>query len=318
MSRFFLRRLAYVVVIVSGCLSANLYAGWFDVDNSIQIVESNKATSNVASVKHAVTIRLAGYVDGRHGMTPRQIGITTERVAGITGKELVLDRDVTELVLNSIRKRLDDAGFQVVDAGGALYELSGVVKELAYNVKSRDEIAIAIETTLKEEATGKVAWSGVVVEKPASRFAGVSGNSKNDIANNLRYELGIVMHKTAEAISASLMASRPDLFNLTPGTKAIAGVMVLPAAGASQPASGVTPFVGSKAAAVNGTLVLTSKPSRAKVYVDGVYFGLSPLRAEIEVGIHEVSVKHDGYKTAAEKLSVRKGDATELELVLER
>jgi len=110
------------------------------------------------------------------------------------------------------------------------------------------------------------------------------------------------------------MASRPDLFKLTPGTKAIVGVTVLQATGVGQPAA----VAAAPTAVVQGALLLNTKPTRAKVYLDGVYYGMSPLRAEIEVGVHEVSVKHDGYKAAVEKVSIRKGDTTELEMVLER
>jgi uncharacterized membrane protein len=67
----------------------------------------------------------------------------------------------------------------------------------------------------------------------------------------------------------------------------------------------------------NGVLVVNTEPARAKVYLDGVYFGMSPLRAEATLGIHKVEVKLKGYKTASEKVSVRKGDSTELELTLE-
>lgn len=302
------------VFLLFGFFSANLYAGWFDSDDSISVPEIKKPNPNAPSVKYAATIRIAGYVDGRSGMAPKKIGNSTQRVYGITGKELVLDRDVSDLVSSSMRKRFDDAGFQFVEGANALFELSGIVKELTYNVNARDEIAIAIETTLKEAATGKVVWSGEVVEKK-EHYAGVSGNNKGDIANNLRYELGVVTQKTVTAVADSLMASRPDLFNLTPGTKVIPGVTVLQASGggASAPSVALT-----KPVSANGTLVLNTKPARAKVYLDGVYYGMSPLRAEMEPGIREVSVKADGYKTAAEKVSVRKGDTTELELVLER
>lgn len=317
MKLIFARALAALTLCVGACFSANLYAGWFDMDESIHIAENKKSNPNAPSVKYAATIRIAGYGDGRKDTAPKKIGIKTERVSGILGNELVLDREVAELVASSIGKRFDDAGFRLVGDTSALYELSGVVKELTYNVKTRDEVSIAVETTLKEVATGKVVWFGVVVEK-SERFAGVSGNSKNDIADYLRHELGVVTQKTVDAISASLMASRPDLFNLTPGTKAIAGVTVMQAAGTSLPASGVATSVANDAKPGNGTLVLNTKPARAKVYLDGVYFGMSPLRVEIEAGIHDVSVKSDGYKTAAEKISVRKGDTTELELVLER
>ena len=66
-----------------------------------------------------------------------------------------------------------------------------------------------------------------------------------------------------------------------------------------------------------GTLILTTQPARAKVYLDGVYFGLSPLNAEVESGIHNVDVKLEGYKKGSEKVSVRNAEKTELELILE-
>jgi hypothetical protein len=66
-----------------------------------------------------------------------------------------------------------------------------------------------------------------------------------------------------------------------------------------------------------GLLVLSSKPSRAKVYLDGVYYGMTPLRAETEPGVHSVEVKLEGYKSASEKVSVRRSDDTELELTLD-
>ena len=315
MKQISLRTLALLAAFVAGGVSANSYAGWFDVDDSISMVESKKPGANAATVKNAATIHMAGYVDGRDGATPKKIGITTQRIAGIAGKDIVLDRPVIEIVANSMRKRFDDAGFQLLESA-ALYELSGVIKDVTYNVKARDEISIAVETTLKDVA-GKVIWSGLVVEK-TERFAGISGNNKADIANVLRQELGIVSQKTVDAISASLMASRPDLFTLTPGTKAIAGVTVLQAVGGGSDAAKSAASVPAPYVAVTGTLVLNTKPARAKVYLDGVYFGMSPLRAEVDAGIHEVSVKAVGYKTATEKLSVRKSEVTELEMLLER
>jgi hypothetical protein len=65
-------------------------------------------------------------------------------------------------------------------------------------------------------------------------------------------------------------------------------------------------------------LAVNTNPPRAKVYLDGVYYGLSPLRAEVEPGVHAISVKLEGYRMATDKVSVRKGDTTEMELSLER
>lgn len=313
MKQCVLRFAALIPLAALFSFSPTLYAGWFDSDDTIHVELSKPLQKNANTEKYTAAIHIAGYVDARNGMAPQKIGISTQRVIGISGKELVLDRAVSDLVAAAIKKRFDDAGFQVLEgaSGNALYELSGVVRELTYNVKEQDEISISLETTLKEVATGKVVWSGAVVEKPKGRFAGISGNGKGDIAHYMMQELGVVTQKTYDAISAILMATRPDLFNLTPGTKPIAGVTVL------QAASG-TPAAATASAAQSGMLILNTKPIRAKVYLDGIYYGLTPIRAEVAVGVREVNIKLDGYKSVTEKVSVRKGDTTELELSLEQ
>ena len=78
------------------------------------------------------------------------------------------------------------------------------------------------------------------------------------------------------------------------------------------------PALKARATATQGLLLVNSNPQRAKVYVDDVYYGLSPLRVSMDPGIHVVSVKLDGYRMVTEKVSVRKGDNTEVELNLER
>jgi hypothetical protein len=317
MKRISLHFLACAVIFVCAGFSTELYAGWFDFDETIRVPEIQSPNSGKPVSKNTATIHVVKFADSRAGLPPKNIGISTERIIGITGKNLVLDREVADVVTSAIKKRFEDSGFQFVEDGSAIYELSGAIKELTYNVKARDEISISLAATLKEIATGKVVWLGVVEEND-SRFAGVSGNSKSDIAGYLQRKLGVVTKKTFDAISETLIAQRPELFNVAPGTKPISGVTVLFSPGANQAASGVVPVVSTVAPPKTGTLVLTTTPSRAKVYLEGVYFGMSPLNVEVEVGIHKVDVKLDGYKTASEKVSVRKDDKTELELVLEK
>jgi hypothetical protein len=315
--RIYLSLLTYGLITFSSFFSPASYAGLFSSNDTISVPEIKNAVLTAPPVRNAVTIRIKKFVDSRAGFAPAKIGISTESISGISGKDLILDKEVADFVTSSLGKRFDNAGYQLVDDASAQYELSGVVKELTYNVKARDEISISIETTLKEIATGKTAWSGVVVEK-SDRFAGVSGNSKSDVAQYLSIKLGVVTKKTYEAISATLISMRPDLFNVLPGTKPIPGVTVLFTPGADQPASNVIPVMSVMAPPKTGMLALNTKPERAKVYLGGVYFGLSPLRVEIEAGIHSVDVKLDGYKTATEKVSVRKDETTEMDLVLER
>ncbi len=296
------------------------------------IADNKKSTGRDSAdrqVKNSATLRINQYVDQRSIGNPRFLGKIEHRVWGLSGNELVLDQDVAVIATSAFKKRFDSEGFRVLeggDANNALFEVSGVIKELVLNVKNRDEINISIETTLKNVITGKVVWSGLVTEKN-DRFAGVSGNSKDDLDAYLNKGLHTVSGKTVEAISASLMAARPELFNLTPGTKAIKGVDVYVAPLAAPttdttlapiPLSSTVPANKSSANVTNGILSVNTNPPRAKVYLDGVYFGLSPLRFEIEPGIHDIVVILKGYKTASEKVSVRKGENTELELSLER
>lgn len=316
MNRFVLYLMSMATgVVLAGCASL--------MNNEIHVSEE-KANPNASKVKYPASIRIAGYVDGRNAANPRKVGISEERVMGLSGSEIILDRDVTDVVSDSLRKRLEDAGIQVLaqDDASALFELSGVVKELKYDVKARDHISIKLDTTLKEIATGKVVWSGEVEQKD-ERFAGVSGNSKSDIAAYLKQQIGIVTSKTTEAINSVLVSMRPELFNLTPGAKLIPGVKefvtpetastVQPVPALSSPATYDKPQVSS----ANGVLVVNTVPTRAKVYVDGVYFGMSPLRVEADLGVRMVEVKLKGYKTASEKVSIRKGESTELEMTLE-
>lgn len=303
---------AVIALVSSGCAGLG--------GNEIHVSEYEKPNPNASTVKYQASIRIAGYTDGRNVGNPRKVGISEQRVFGLSGSEIVLDRDVTDIVATSLRRRLEDTGIRVLakDDASALFELSGVIKELKYDVKVRDHVLVRLETTLKEVATGRVVWAGEVEQKD-DHFAGVSGNSKADIADSLKKEVGIATGKTAEAIDAVLMATHPELFGLTPGTKVIPGVKVLTTPEAAVPAPSMPAKNDQQQSdAANGVVVVNTQPGRAKVYLDGVYFGMSPLRAEVVPGVYKVEVKLKGYRTASEKVSIRKGDSTELELALER
>jgi PEGA domain len=207
-----------------------------------------------------------------------------------------------------MRKRLADIGYQVVD-NDAMFELSGTVRKLTYDVKARDEINISIASTLRDVATGKLLWSGIVDEKK-SRFAGIVGNNKSDVVRVLRNEIGVVTKKTSDQIGGVLMAQHPDLFGIVRGTVAVPGVTVLNAPNSA---------VGAQAiSSAKGKLIVGSRPQGAKVYVDDVYYGMSPLHLGMDPGIHTVTVELDGYGKVVQKVSVRKGDTTDLELKLKK
>ena len=326
--------LGLMVVSVAACSDMSMDGVFGGGGKSISVNQSHQANPNAPLMKYAASIHIVPYTDARKTDNPRKIGTGGRNVSGIMGDDITVDQDVGSIVTSAMKRHFDDAGYQIssADTGNADFELSGVVKDLTYNVTSRDEVSIVVESTLKDAKTGKIIWSGVVVEKN-SRFAGISGDDKNDVANYLKRELGIVATKTADAISAVLMAVHPEMFNLTPGTRPIPGVTVLVAPTAAAPAARPgqygqaypsdnmavpPPAVQARATATQGLLLVNSNPQRAKVYVDDVYYGLSPLRVSMDPGIHVVSVKLDGYRMVTEKVSVRKGDNTEVELNLER
>lgn len=301
-----------ISLAVAGC--ANMFGSATEQGSELRIREDAKPGANARQGKYPITVRVAGYSDARQVDSPRRLGTSNSRILGVTGKDIMSDRDATEVVAESLKKRLGDAGLQILatDAANAQFQLNGAVKELSIDVKDRDYVNIAIESTLTEVSSGKVIWSGLVVER-ADRYAGTSGNGKKDVADFLKAKLGVVSTKTTESILSVLMATRPDMFNMDVGIKPVQGVTVY-----SNSAGSAATGTQAEPVGVNGTLVIGSAPSRAKVYVDGVYFGLTPLRVEFSAGIHEVSIKLDGYQTSTEKVSVRKGDSTEMDIKLKR
>ncbi|MFA5370876.1 MAG: PEGA domain-containing protein [Sideroxydans sp.] len=306
--RFVFAPLALVFVF-TGCASTT-----FEPGNELHVRLPDKPSPGAREQKYPVTVRVAPYTDGRSGVDPRQIGISTTRILGLFGKQIMLDREVANLVGEVMQKQLGDTGFQVLapDTKNAQFQLNGSIKTLSIDIKERDYMNIVIESTLTEVASGKVIWSGMVAEKK-DRFAGTSGNSKQDVADFLRHGLQVVSAKTSESLLSVLMATRPDLFGLNAAVKLVPGVTVHSTAMPTAP----VPLAAASAAA-KGVLLLKSIPPRAKIYVDDVYYGLTPLRIDLVPGIYPVRVELDGYQPVAEKVSVRSKDDTELEMKLRK
>ena len=333
-----LQRAVLIVLLptVAGCSFArdagDSAGSWFGGDSTLNTFVEHKpiVDINKPAIKYAAALYIRRYVDQREQRNPRLLGTSTQLVRGVSGKQLLLDQEIADLVTSAIKKELDSEGFQVFEEGeigNAIFEVSGTINDLTLNVRYRDEINITIETTVRDVRSGAVVWYGSVTEKN-DRFAGVSGNSKGDVVDYLNKELHVATSKTVAAISASLMAAYPALFNLTAGAQAIPGVSVYasPTAAGTASAAAIIPAQQGSTASLPekaphdsaGLLLVSTSPPRAKVYLDSVYYGLTPLRVDMEAGIHVLAVKLKGYKTVTEKVSVRKGDKTEMELNLER
>lgn len=223
---------------------------------------------------------------------PRTIGRIEATVTDMTASELTLSEKVTDMVEKAYRKELAIAGFTVVDkADKALYAVSGEVREFTLDIGSRDEIAIEIASELKEAQTGKPLWSGVESER-GERFAGVMGNSRASISNYIAASLQKAVRRSiAEAGEKLAKAEKPPAREEN----------------AAAPASELT-----------GTVIVNTSPQRSKVYIGGIYYGLTPLSLNLAPGVYEVTLKQKGFHPVTEKVSVRQDKATELELEMEK
>lgn len=270
----------------------------------------------VIQTQRPVVLRIAKYVDARPGVVSGIIGNVNATIFDMHTSKLEV-QDLPGTVTAAILNQFNAIGFQSVTgdttaAPRADFSLSGVIRKFRMDIGARDEVSIEVETTLTDARDGAVLWSGVVAEK-ADRFAGVAGNTRNTITRYLSATLGKVLARTREAVSGSIAKTYPDLFiRAAAAGDATAGVTVL-----AEPA----PRVGAAQATrpnATGHLQITTIPPRAKVYIADVYYGLSPLKLDLEPGIFTLQLKLEPFKTATEKVSVRKDDTTEIEIRFEK
>jgi hypothetical protein len=313
----FFRHGVYGVILlgVAGCTSMPSFG---PTPAALQLdIAPQLAPSQIVHPKRPIVLRVSKYADARSAAPSRKIGDIKATVLDIHGIELVME-DLSGTVTAAMVNQFSASGFQTVAdggkaaAGGVDFEISGVIREFSMNIGGRDEVSIVVETTLRDTRSGSVLWSGVVAEK-ADRYAGVTGNTRSSIIRYLSVALAKVSAKTRDALSGSIRQTYPDLFGqAAPARDSMPGVTVLVAPPERMSAS------QAARPGMTGQLAITTIPARAKVYVAGVYYGLSPLKLELEPGIYTIDFKLDAFKTATEKVSVRKGETTEMEIRLEK
>lgn len=222
---------------------------------------------------------------------PRTIGRIQATVSDMTGDKLTLSENVADIVSNAYAKELALAGFTIVnEPDKAKYLISGEVRQFRLYVGSQDEIAIELSYELKEAQGERTLSSGVVSEK-GDRFAGVMGNSRTTLSNHISASLQKAIRRSIADIGARLPASE------------------------NAPAAKEEPRAQPSQA--TGAVAVNSTPERAKVYIDGVYYGLTPMTADLAPGVYGVTIKKKGFNPAVEKVSVRQGATTEIEMELD-
>jgi hypothetical protein len=259
----------------------------------------------------APSLAVAPWADQRPGTPGRRLGGISGTVFDIQGTELTLIRDATAVVDDAVREQLRAQGLAVLAAPeSADLRLEGSLQTLTLNVAARDERRIVLRATLRRQRDGQVLWSGAVEERN-DRFAGVSGNNRRD----LETYLGEGISKAAAQLATAVRE------HAVPLAAAAAAVPAVPAPPAPAPpavpaaAAPVAPATPAISGAL-GQVLITTVPPRVKVYVDDVYHGLTPLTLELPAGTSQLHFKREGYRSASEKVAVRRGASVELELKL--
>lgn len=244
-----------------------------------------------------LSVEIPRFADSRgEGARGRTIGRIDATVADMSSGELTLAADVEAVVTDAFVKEFASAGYGVVERD-ADFSVTGEVKRFSLDVGTRDEIEISVAVLVKEKETGRTIWEGTVEEKD-SRYAGVMGNSRRTLERYITATLSKVIRKTldetAPVIANTRAAYRPAPAKETPEEKSV------------------------EEAPGTGRLLVTTVPPRSRIYINGVYWGLSPLSSDIAPGVYELAVKQKGFKDYNERVSVRTGQMTELEMSLEK
>jgi len=79
-----------------------------------------------------------------------------------------------------------------------------------------------------------------------------------------------------------------------------------------------TPAEPALASGQSGTVLLTTTPDSADVYVDGKFYGNSPATLKLQTGKHVISVKSAGFKEWSRELTTDAGSDVHLTATLEK
>lgn len=249
------------------------------------------------------SIRVLPFEDSREGLEdPLKVGFIETTVSNMGSGPLVLTENPADILTGAFAEELSLAGFKVSkETGGepeAEYTLTGELREFTVNIESRDYIRVSMATTLKESATGRVVWSG---EKgyEHDRYAGVTGNSRGTISNYISASLSKVIRESINEFAGEIRKSSAAVPAISPM--------------ASDP---VAVEAGPLPEGM-GRLVISTETPKARVYIDEVYYGLTPTSIDLTPGIYTMTLRHPDGRAETEKVAVTVGRITVYETVFE-
>jgi len=299
------------------------------------------ADSMLQRAGQPIVLMVGDIADARPGTPGRRLGDIRTTVIDMSATSLTLDEDVAALMTKALRRQLAADGFRVTQDAAAPRDFSvdARARQVRLDIVDRDELDLEVDLTLRDGHGGDVLWAGSVSEK-SSRFAGIAGDSRSTIVAYLTKGLADWSTKASASVRDNLRRSFPQSLSVAerrPEQSAgpISGVTTsqaatshetvatpMPAAGVqtAAPAAAISTAAGRNEAptAGKGRFVLTTTPGKAKVYIGDVYYGVSPLQLDLDPGIVDLRCTLDGYRGVSEKVSIRRGEATELELKFEK
>ena len=252
----------------------------------------------ITRLHEPITVRVEEFTDARETASLDERGRRTigriavnAIVSDMSDKSLTLSEDIPKIITTAFIKELGWAGYTVktnADAqNGADYVLAGEIKTFSLDIGARDKITIAVSARLVDGKNGNTIWSNEETYEN-DRYAGASGNSRLTITKYISLSLSRLVRKTLGEASEPIRYTR------------------------------YAPPASKEAAPETGKLVIKTDPRHGKVYLNEVYYGLTPLDSEVETGVYDLTLKLDGFKDGKEKISVRKDQTTEIDMKLEK
>lgn len=255
----------------------------------------SKPGASAISLKEPLKILIVPYKDERKNPS-NKIGNIKATVFGIDSAELILERKPADLVTDAFKEQLILSGFKVVAADNntqssdADFLIEGSVKAFKLDIEAKDSIEIEIETRLIDAKNNSILWTGKAKEKN-ERFAGVMGNTRGTISKYISSSLAKAVKQTLTDVASVIEKPKPQ---------------------------SVEPVREDVILSNEGKIFLDTVPQKVQVYIDDVYYGISPITIDLAPGTYTVSFKLSGFKNVVQKIAVRKGRTTEFSIILEK
>ncbi len=230
----------------------------------------------------------------------KNIGTLQSTVLNMWGKKLHLSDDPSFIIREGLIREFIASGFNVRDSAteNAEYILQGTLLRFRLDIASKDNIDIALRLLVIRARDKKILRSKVV-KVSDSIYAGVSGDSRKSIAKYISKSLEIIFKKIVK------------------DTERVISVRAL-RQGTVKSSHNKENADYKEKSSLAGTLSIVTTPSRTKIYLNGIYYGLSPMRLLLKPGIYKLLIKKDGFFEYREKIAVDRGRKTEVEEMLHK